>query len=173
MFKTNADLRHNVGAKLVHDYLNEHGAIVKSKSGKLSWRTKGDTFMDAATKDIASRAVLASRNHIRTLLNDSDADLAKPENADDAWDYTPNVDVSVFTAQCEPYLRAQLNQSAKLWALMKDAVQVQDDLKKEQETEAHTAKEAKHDEGGDWGPQPGGTHFTRRMITNQGTVVTK
>ncbi len=173
VFRTDADLRHNVGAKLVHDYLNEHGANVKSKNGKLSWTTKGDTFMDAATKDVASRAVLASRNRIRALVNDPDADLAKPENADDAWDYTPNVDVSAFTAQCAPFLRAQLNQSAKLWALMQDAVKAQADLKKEQETEAHTAKEAKHDKGGDWGPQPGGSHFTRRMIVAEGPVVTK
>jgi hypothetical protein len=173
VFKTDADLRHNVGAKLVHDYLNEHGTLVKSKSGKFSWTTKGDTFMDAATKDIASRAVLASRNYIRALINDSDADLAKPENADDAWDYTPNVDVSAFTAQCEPYLRAQLNQGAKLWALMQDAVKVQDDQEKEQKREASTAKDAKHDKGGDWGPQPGGKRFTRRMITAEGPVVTK
>jgi hypothetical protein len=87
--------------------------------------------MDAATKDVASRAILASRNHIRALVNDPDADLAKPENADDAWDYTPNVDVSAFTAQCAPFLRAQLNQSAKLWALMQDAVKAQSDLDKE------------------------------------------
>ncbi len=173
VFKTDANLRHNVGAKLVHDYLNEHGVAVKSKSGKLSWTTKGDDNMDAATKDIASRAVLASRNHIRSLLNDSDADLAKPENADDAWDYTPNVDATAFAGMAEPFLRYQLTQGAKLWALMKNASQAQDDQKKEKKQEDSAAKDAKDDKGGDWGPQPGGSRFTRRMITAQGPVVTK
>jgi hypothetical protein len=168
VLKTDANLRHNVGAKLVHDYLNESGAVVRSKNGKLAWTTKGDDQMDAVTKDVACRAVLASRNYIRSLLNDTDADLAKPDNADDAWDYTPNVDAMALAASCEPYLRAQLSKSAKLWALMQNAVKAQDDLEKEKKTEAHTAKEAKNDKDGDWGPQPGGSRFTRRMIVAQG-----
>jgi hypothetical protein len=173
VFNTDANLRHNVGAKLVHDYLNEHGASLKSKNGRFSWTTKGDDSMDAATKDIASRAVLASRNYIRSLLNDSDSDLAKPDNADDAWAYTPDVDVSAFTAKAEPFLRAQLSQGAKLWALMQTAVQVQEDQKKEKEVEGKTAEKAKDDKNGDWGPQPGGTRFTRRMIVAEGPVATK
>jgi hypothetical protein len=173
VFKTDANLRHNVGAKLVHDYLNEHGAVVTSKNGKFSWTTKGDDNMDATTKDIASRAVLASRNCIRSLLNDSDADLAKPENADDAWDYTPNVDASAFAAKSEPFLRAQLGQSAKLWELMQNAIKVQDQEKEEKKVEGKAAKTAKDDKHGDWGPQPGGGRFTRRMIVAEGTVTTK
>jgi hypothetical protein len=173
VFKTDAGLRHNVGAKLVHDYLNDSGAVVKSKNGKLAWTTKGDAHMDAATKDVASRAVLASRNYIRSLLNDSDADLARPDNADDAWDYTPNVDASAFAAQCEPYLRAQLGQSAKLWELMQNAVKAQDDQEKATKLEASTAAKAKDDKHGDWGPQPGGTRFTRRMVVAEGGVTAK
>jgi len=173
VFKTDANLRHNVGAKLVHDYLNEHGAIVKSKNGKLSWTTKGDDNMDATTKDIASRAVLASRNYIRSLLNDSDADLAKPENADDAWDYTPNVDATAFAGMAEPFLRHQLSQSAKLWALMQTAVKAQEDQDKEKKVETKTAEKAKDDKHGDWGPQPGGSRFTRRMVVAEGPVTAK
>ena len=71
----------------------------------------GDGQMDASTKDIAARAVVASRNYIRALMNDSDAELAQPQNADDAWDYTPNVDVTQLTAQAEPMIRAQLAQT--------------------------------------------------------------
>ena len=173
VFRTDAKLRHNVGAKLVHDFLNENGASVKSKDGKFSWKTMGDTRMDATTQDVASRAVLASRNYIRALLNDSDADLTKAESADDAWDYTPNVDASAFAVQCEPFLRYQLTQGAMLWGLMQNAVKAQDAMDKEKKDEAHTAKEAKHDSGGDWGLQPNGSHFTRRMVVAEGPVVAK
>src|SRR4029077_13356096 len=99
VFKTDANLKHNVGAKLVHDYLNASGAKIVSKNGRFSYTTMGDGKMDSATKDIAARAVLASRNHIRALMSDSDADLGQAQNADDAWDYTPNVDVTLFTSQ--------------------------------------------------------------------------
>jgi hypothetical protein len=116
--------------------------------------------------------VLASRNYIRALINDPDSDLAKPENADDAWDYTPNVDASAFAEQCEPFLRVQLKQSQMLWTLMQSALQAQTDAAKEKKTEAHTAKEAKHDREGDWGPQPN-PRFTRRMITAEGPVTVK
>jgi hypothetical protein len=129
--------------------------------------------MDAATKDIASRAVLASRNYIRSLLNDSDADLAKAQNADDAWDYTPDVDATAFAAKCEPYLRAQLKQSAKLWEMMKSAVKVQDDQKKEKKTEETTAGKAKDDKQGDFGPLPNNARFTRRMVVAEGVVTKK
>ncbi|HET9622381.1 MAG TPA: hypothetical protein VFP84_13505 [Kofleriaceae bacterium] len=42
VFKTDPNLRHNVGAKLVHDYLNAHGAKVVSRNGRFHYTTKGD-----------------------------------------------------------------------------------------------------------------------------------
>jgi len=163
VFKTDTNLKHNVGAKLVHDYLMAHGAAVVSKNGRFRYTTKGDGTMDATTKDIVARAVLASRNYIRALMNDSDADLNQPQNADDAWDYTPNVDVTQLTSKAEPMLRAQLADVSHLWALMKVAVKVKETREKQDKTEAATAQVAKNDKGGDWGRQPN-PRFTRRMI---------
>jgi hypothetical protein len=164
VFKTDPFLRHNVGAKLVHDYLNASGAKVVSKNGRFSYVTMGDAHMDPSTQDVAARAVLASRNYIRALMNDSDADLAKPENADDAWEYTPNIDVTLFTSQMEPILRAELANTPHLWELMKTAVRVKEDRAKQDKAEASTAASARKDTGGDWGQQPN-PRFTRRMIT--------
>ena len=163
VFKTDANLKHNVGAKLVHDYLNTHGATVVSKNGRFRYTTKGDGTMDATTKDIVSRAVLASRNYIRALMNDSDAELGQPQNADDAWEYTPNVDVTLLTSRAEPMMRLKLSDTAQLWELMKIAVKVKETRKEQDKTEAATAKVAQTDKGGDWGRQPN-PRFTRRMI---------
>ncbi|HZJ66113.1 MAG TPA: DUF4157 domain-containing protein [Kofleriaceae bacterium] len=163
VFKTDANLKHNVGAKLVHDYLNVSGAKIVSKNGRFTYTTKGDGQMDAATKDIAARAVLASRNYIRALMSDSDADLGLAQNADDAWQYTPNVDVTLFTSQMEPILRAELADTSHLWELMKTAVKVQENREKQDKTEKSTAKVAQNDTTGDWGRQPN-PRFTRRMI---------
>jgi hypothetical protein len=163
VFRTDPFLRHNVGAKLVHDYLNASGATVVSKNGRFRYTTMGDAHMDGATQDVAARAVLASRNYIRALMNDSDADLTKPENADDAWEYTPNIDVTLFTSQMEPILRAELANTPHLWELMKAAVKVKEDRAKQDKAETATAASAQKDTGGDWGQQPN-PRFTRRMV---------
>src|SRR5207237_8734579 len=84
VFRADKDKAHAAGLKLVHDWFNERGVDVQSKNGRFRWRMMGDVYLDAKTRDIASRSVLASRNYIRALMNDSDADLARPENADDA-----------------------------------------------------------------------------------------
>src|SRR6185437_9276640 len=164
VFKTDPVMRHNAGAKLIHDYLNVHGKAVTSRNGRLSWVTKGDASMDAATADAASRAVLASRDHIRALMNDSDADLAKPADADDAWEYTPNVDVAQMDAGAEVMLRAALQDTAHLWDLMKSVMATQEMQGQGQKREAGAAKAAKRDTGGDWGQDPSNARFTRRVI---------
>jgi len=168
VFATDANLKHNVGAKLVHDYVNAHGATVVSKNGRFRYKTMGDGSMDAPTKDIASRGVLASRNYIRALMNESDADLSQAQNADDAWDYTPNVDVTLLTSQMEPILRAELADTSHLWELLKTAVKAKETREKQDKTEAATAKVAQNDKGGDWGRQPN-TRFTRRAILTNGS----
>jgi hypothetical protein len=168
VFKTDLSLKHNVGAKLVHDYLNVHGAKIVSRNGRFHYVTMGDGKMDAVTKDITSRAVLASRNFIRALMYDSDADLGQAQNADDAWDHTPNVDVTLFTSQMEPMLRAQLGDTEHLWVLMKTAVKAKDDRAKQDTSEATTAKSEQADKGGDWGPYPN-SRFTRRMLMTDGS----
>jgi hypothetical protein len=164
IFKTDKDKAHSVGLKLVHDWLNENGVMVTSKNGKFTWKTKGDAHIDAATKDIASRGVLASRNYIRAVMNDSDADLGKPENADDAFEYTPNVDATAYAAKCEPGMRYKLSQGEYLWNLMKKAQLALDEQAKDKKVEDQTAESAKKDKGGDWGQQPSNSRFTKRMI---------
>jgi len=164
VFKTDPFMRHNAGAKLIHDWLNAHGAKVQSRNGRFSWVTKGDAHMDSVTRDFASRAVLASRNYIRALLNDSDADLATPLNADDAWEYTPNVDATAFSAMAEPWLRAELKNTSHLWELMKSVLSAKELLEKQQGQEESVSKEAKGTSGGDWGKQPSNARFTRHMV---------
>ena len=164
VFKKDPVMGHNAGAKLIHDYLNVHGLGVTSRNGRFSWLTKGDASMDAKTADVASRSVLASRNYLRAVMNDSDADLAKPENADDAWEYTPNVDVAQVDAGAEAMLRAALQDTAHLWDLMKSVMAAQQMQEQGQKSEATAAQSAKHDTGGDWGQDPNNARFTKRVI---------
>ena len=163
-FKTNDFLRHNAGAKLIHDWLNVHGAHVVSINGRFSWLTKGDANLDTATRDVASRAVLASRNYIRALMNDSDAALANPADADDAWTYTPNVDRTKFSAMAAPWLINELTDTPHLWTLMKSVLAAQELMDTQKKSEAKVSSAAKDTKGGDWGTQPTNTRFTRRFV---------
>lgn len=116
--------------------------------------------MDAATKNIAAGAVLASRNCIRALMNDSDSDLGQPQNADDAWDYTPNVDVTELTARAEPMLRAPLADTPHLWGSDENGGQGEGEPREAgQDGEVGCSGCAKGS-GGDWGQQPN-PRFTR------------
>lgn len=162
IFKQDLGKKHSVGIKLVHDWLNENGVQVQSKNGKFHWKTMGDGHIDPVTKDIASRAVLASRNYIRALMSDSDSDLAKPENADDAWAYTPNVDASDYAGKCEAGMRYMLSKSDYLWNLLKKAQTTLDEQEGQNKVEKKTKEFAKQDKGGDWGKQPSNSRFTRR-----------
>lgn len=160
----NDSMRHNAGVKLIHDWLNAHGAHVVSINGRFSWLTKGDAHMDAATRDVASRAVLASRNYIRALMNDSDEELAKPTDADDAWSYTPNVDATKFSAMAEPWLRDELHDTPHLWELVQSLRAAKGLQEDQQKGEKKAQEKAKDDKGGDWGKQPTNARFTRRFV---------
>lgn len=105
------------GAKVVHDYYNRHGMIVRNAKG-MTFVIKGDGHLGETpeARRVIALAVLESRNQITEI--EATGTAANPM---DVWDYTPSEDRSVFTEDSGATILArQLSDSEYLWNLLKD-----------------------------------------------------
>ncbi len=117
--KINDETLHGIGAKVVHDYYNRHGMIVRNRKG-MTFEIKGDGrgADNVVARQIIALAVLESRNQITEM-----ARKGHTGNPMEVWDYVPDLDRTQFTnANGSKVLGIMFNDAAYLWGLIKDFI---------------------------------------------------
>ncbi len=148
-----------IGAKVVHDYYNQRGLIVRNRKG-MTFVTKGDTTagQSGEAQRIIALAILESRTQIREC-----AETNSVPNAQDVWDYTPDFDKTLFTETSgKKAMQIMFADGLYMWNLIKEVFKlkkVEDANKAAAESSAEKSRDNSVEDGIQGPPHQGrGAH---------------